>query len=154
MPNLRESVSPAVKRMFASFSRRVEGGGWTDVTFQNNWVNYDVAPFSTVQYKTKNGMVLFRGLMRNDSTEAAGASAFKIPGEFLPSDSALGERLIMFASGYRVESYSGLGDGGASARPVRIDVQDIGGECHVTVHGAVSASFSWLSMSGMWWVYE
>lgn len=55
--------------------------GWTDVTFENGWANFDSSWMSGQYKKTADGFVHLRGMI---SSGTAGATAFTLPSGYRP----------------------------------------------------------------------
>jgi hypothetical protein len=67
-----------VKEAFDAWVTEHTAGPWTDVTFQNSWVNYDSpgAGARNVQYREVGDVYELRGVMKNGTMTA---TAFTLP---------------------------------------------------------------------------
>ena len=106
---------------------------WTDVTFQNSWVNYGGSYAPTGFFKDSNGVVHLRGLTMNGTVNAC---IFTLPAGYRP-----GYRAIFNQRYY----LTNIGEGA-----IRVDIQNTG--CVSSV-GATSA-IAWLSLEGITFLAE
>lgn len=61
----------------------LEDTGWINASLQNGWANYG-APFETVQYRRKNGIVYIQGFCNSAGNRAVETIIFTLPAGFRP----------------------------------------------------------------------
>lgn len=103
--------------------------GWTAVTYQNSWLDYDTTVFQAGRYRIKDdGEVVFTGLMKHVANVPVDQVIFNVPENYRP------EKMV-------IHTTSGNGDIFAQARVTT------GGD--VIMHAGPLTGPTWIDLDGL-----